>query len=144
MSGTSFDVKPQGFSEIQQRLLQISGADFSQLLDNVGALVESQTRRRIQEQKKGPDGTAWRQWSPAYAARRRGGHSLLQGEGHLMDSIQYLRSGTTVEVGTNLVYGAVHQHGHKGIPARPYLGLSSDDEAELVELIDDFVDRLVS
>jgi phage gpG-like protein len=40
-------------------------------------------------------------------------------------------------VGTNLIYGATHQFGdeERGIPARPYLGLSDDDRRAVVRVL---------
>ena len=45
-------------------------------------------------------------------------------------------SGASVEVGSNLVYAATHQFGDpdRRIPARPYLGLSADDERDIEAL----------
>jgi len=141
----SIRVQAKGFTASQKQLLQMGGPDFTaELLESVGALVESQTRRRIQEEKESPEGEAWEAWSERYAATRHGGNSLLQGEGDLLDSIQYLAGDDEVEVGSNLVYAATHQYGDpgRGIPARPYLGLSDEDEQEIDELIRDFAGDL--
>jgi phage virion morphogenesis protein len=66
-------------------------------------------------------------------------HALLVGRGDLRDSIQNYTSGDTIRVGTNLVYGAIHQFGSNGaeggIPARPWLGLSREDEREITDLV---------
>jgi len=40
-----------------------------------------------------------------------------------------------VDIGTNVEYGAVHQYGHKGIPARPYLMLQDEDEEPIRKAI---------
>lgn len=42
-----------------------------------------------------------------------------------------------MEVGLNLVYGAIHQFGGEeagrlGLPARPYLGLSAEDDLDAI------------
>ncbi|MBU2713731.1 phage virion morphogenesis protein [Zooshikella sp. WH53] len=58
-----------------------------ELLDTLGATVESQTRRRIEEEQTAPDGSPWPTWSSGYAATRHGNQSLLQNEGHLVDSL---------------------------------------------------------
>lgn len=139
---TAFTIKSNGFAAAQRKLLQMGSLDLhSELLENVGALVESQTRQRIQEDKIGPDGQAWAEWSERYGRTRNSGQSLLQSEGDLLDSIQYLVGRDVVEVGSNLIYAATHQYGDdaRGIPARPYLGLSDEDERELDELLRDVV-----
>lgn len=124
-------------------LARLSPALLAQMSDEVGALVEDQTKRRIADDKTAPDGTPWAPWSARHAARitKRNqitARSLLVGEGDLLGSIQNLVTGTEIRVGTNLEYGAVHQFGSAdggGIPARPYLGLSAADSAEIEKLI---------
>jgi phage virion morphogenesis protein len=128
---------------LAQRIEALADADTPSLLDAVGAEVESQTRRRIAEERQAPDGTPWAAWSPRYAATRHGGHSLLQAGGGLLDSIQYLVAAAAVEVGSNLVYAAIHQFGgaeagKPQLPARPYLGLSPDNLADLGRLVDEW------
>lgn len=112
------------------------------LLDAIGAELESSTRRRIDEEKESPEGVPWRVWSQRYARTRDGQHSLLIGEGELLDSIQYTIDGRGfVDLGSNLVYAATHQFGDpdRNIPERPYLGVSSDDESALEDAIADIV-----
>ena len=53
--------------------------------------------------------------------------------------------GDEVEVGTNVEYAAIHQFGGDevgiNIPARPYLGLSPDNEADLLSVVEDFIEE---
>lgn len=145
MSAT-FYIRTEGFNRSRNALLQLSNpGQMVDLLENIGALVESQTRRRIQEEKTGPDGKAWQAWSDRYARNRPGGRSLLQSEGGLLDSIQYLVTDGEVEVGSNLIYAATQQYGDdaRGIPARPYLGISDENEAEIDELLQDHYRELL-
>jgi phage virion morphogenesis protein len=115
----------------------------AQLLDIVGSEVESQTRRRLGEEKQSPDGEAWASWSPAYAARRPGKGGLLELEGHLLDSVTYNVERDEVQVGSNLAYAGVHQKGSKDgdTPARAYLGLSTENAADVQALVLDFIER---
>lgn len=126
-----------------RRGLEGASRDMKQdLLDAIGAELESSTRRRIDEEKESPEGDAWAVWSPNYARTRDGQHSLLIGENELLDSIQYAIDGRGfVDLGSNLVYAATHQFGdpERNIPERPYLGVSSDDEAALEAAIADIV-----
>ncbi|XDF79266.1 phage virion morphogenesis protein [Aliivibrio fischeri] len=85
-----------------------------ELLDSLGAIVESQTRRRIADEKTAPDGTAWQAWSSGYEKTRHGNQSLLQGEGDLLDSIQYIVEKNQVRIGSPLPYAGVHQDGFSG------------------------------
>ncbi|WP_028294284.1 phage virion morphogenesis protein [Oceanobacter kriegii] len=130
-----------------EALAKLNEQDQADLLEGIGALVESQTHRRIRDEKTGPDGTPWDGWSDGYRNTRHGGNSLLMGEGHLDDSIQYLIEGDQVSVGSNLIYAAIHQlggtpdmaPGPAAIPARPFLGLSQDDEQDVADLMEDFL-----
>ena len=55
----------------------------------------------------------------------------------------------SVEVGTNVVYGAIHQFGGAAgrkdrrvtIPARPFHGVSNEDRTELLAIINDHLQR---
>ena len=120
--------------------------DFTQLLDDVGGRMASVAKGRIEETKAGPDGTPWPAWSPKYAKGRRSGASLLFDEDNLRFDIHHVVEGNRLEVGSNIPYAGVHQHGSKqatgrggGIPARPYLGMSAEDEADIVLLAQDFL-----
>jgi len=111
--------------------------DISALLEAAGQLGESQAKARIEAGGPGPDGTDWPDWSPRYAATRKEGHSLLRGEGNLLDDIAARPpQGDSVSWGSGLVYAGVHQDGNEdmGIPARPYLGVSAEDAREFEEI----------
>lgn len=133
--------------EAAKKIGRIGEFNSAQLLDEVGFLLSEQTRDRLINEKTSPDGDAWPAWSPAYAATRGSNHSLLIGEGSagLEGSIQHVVDGDAVEVGSNLVYAAIHQFGGaevgKNIPARAYLGLSDENTAELHQLVIDHFDE---
>lgn len=135
-------------SRLSDRLARIGRASPDPLLDAVGALLASSAKRRIRSEKRGPDGEPWRSWTPAYAATRHAGQSLLLAGGGLDDSITHLVAGHGVEVGSNLVYAAIHQLSGAGtsrpnIPARPYLGVSDEDAQDIVALAEDWADGLL-
>lgn len=142
MAGVVHDVRLES-EAAQAALSRLSPALLAQLADEVGSLVEDQTKRRIVQEKTAPDGTPWAPWSPRHAARlsQKTARSLLVGVGDLRDSIQNLVTGTDIAVGTNLIYGAIQQFGgdtaagHPAIPARPYLGLSAENASEIEQLV---------
>ncbi len=109
------------------------------LLEDVGAIVESQTRRRLGQEKKSPDGKSWKKWSDKYARTRNSGHKLLENKGHLMDSLDFKVIGTEVHIGSNLIYSATHQMGRGNIPARPFLGISPENKNEINQVINDWL-----
>lgn len=128
-----------------RRLLDNLGADaFDKLLDVAAATMESQTRRRLQESKRSPQGEPWEPWSEGYARGRKGRGALLDRTGALIDAVYSRTTGSGVEVGSSVIYAAAHQDGSpsQGIPARPFLGLGPEDERELVEIFEDYLGRV--
>lgn len=147
---TAITIEFPDLEELEARINRLAGIDFTQLLDDVGGRMASVAKGRIEETKAGPDGTPWPAWSPKYAKGRRSGASLLFDEDNLRFDIHHVVEGNRVEVGSNIPYAGVHQHGSKqatgrggGIPARPYLGMSAEDEADIVLLAQDFVSDLL-
>lgn len=120
--------------------------DQAQLLHELGVELEGQTKERFDE-KVGPDGSPWKAWSPRYAERQRKynpGASILRGGGPgLYESISSRVSGGRLSIGSRLVYAGVHQEGWaaKNIPARPYLGISRENQEDLVTVMTEFVRR---
>lgn len=123
------------------------------ILKIVGQVVEGQTRNRLSKEKKTPAGKPWDDWSEEYAGSKHGrdanhgphpdslrvsgSHSLLELSGDLIDSVQRLVSGDAVEVGSNLPYaGAMNK-------TRQYIGLSRENEEEIEETVDDFLDSFL-
>ena len=98
-------------AQIQAHIERLSDAG-EQLLNLIGAEVETQTHRRLRNEKTAPDGAPWLDWSERYAKTRHSNHSLLMSEGELDDSIQYYTNRNTVHVGSPLVYASLHQNGH--------------------------------
>lgn len=130
----------------RQRLRMLSSMRLGRLYQVLGSELESQTRRRIAEEKSAPDGENWDEWSEAYAARRPKRGGLLDLDGGLVESIAFEVTGDAIVVGSNLVYALVHQEGFdkKNIPARPYLGVSDENLEDLGQLVIDFIERQLS
>lgn len=145
MSGAVLTYDGRGLKRVAKPIDSLAQIDRRALMDVVGATIESQTKRRIEDEKTDPEGTRWQAWSEGYAETRHQGNSLLMGAGDLDDSLTHtvLLGADCVEVGSNLIYAATHQYGdeRRNIPARPYLGISSDDEAEIYAVLDDFLER---
>ena len=125
------------------------------LLAQLGEYTLRTTRARFKSQTA-PDGTAWAALQPWYKKEKsQNKNRVLTLRGYLRGQlVSQVVGGKSVEVGSNLIYAAVHQFGsarpqnlerlqrrHKKefiarettIPARPYLGLSDADRNELVE-----------
>ncbi len=89
--------------------------------------------------------SGWAPLAPATLKKKRGG-SILREKNHLMNSINATPVGNAVLVGTNRIYGAIHQFGGRAgrggsakIPARPYLLVQDEDWPEMVEQLGDYI-----
>ncbi len=158
MSGVGIELSETGLGEALLKIDNIADAPKEQLAEGLGRLVQGQTRRRITDEKTAPDGTPWQEnWA---------GTSILYQSGALVQSIDYVATPDSVMIGSGLVYARIHQQGGKiepksakalafmvgnqfrlvqsvTMPARPYLGLSPDNENEIVETTEDWLERLV-
>lgn len=140
MAGVTASLTTEGLDVAIGRLARLEGFEMATLADAAGAILESSTRRRIEETKRAPDGTHWVAWSEKYDdTRDHDRHSLLINEGDLRDSIASYSTGREVHVGSTLIYAAHHHFGGdeigSGIPARPFLGVSDDDRIDLADLV---------
>ena len=136
---------------LDKRVARLAGMDVHQLLLGIGAEVESQTRRRIQEEKRSPEGVDWEPLKESTVkqytrlGRSTGRQALLELTGELLDSIESQVSGDAVYVGSNKEYARVHQLGSEdgSIVSREYLGISDENQLDLEKLVVDFVEDLL-
>ena len=120
----------------------LSASDRQSLMKGLGEEIVEQSRSRILETQQDPEGNQWQDYAASTLRGLKAQEladvvSLLHREGYLQSSIDVQRkSSWDVLVGSVMEYAAVHQWGYKprNIPARPYLGLSTDDIADLTEL----------
>ncbi len=77
-----------------------------EMYDEIGQMLASAVLRRF-ETETGPDGT---KWAPSRRARKKGGQTLTD-SARLRQSITHRADAAGVEVGTNVVYAAIHQFG---------------------------------
>ena len=139
-------------AELQRRTGNIQPA-----MEGIGQILVSNTQQRFVDQVD-PDGLPWKELSAATLARRRkagSGAQILRDTERLASSITY-NTGGTVELGTNVVYAGTHQYGAKkgsygrtrkggpipwgDIPARPFFGYNDQDQADVLELLQRYID----
>lgn len=112
MVQTRIDVQSTQLSAAIDRLYK-AVLDTSPAFQDIGELALL-TVRGYFDRQEAPDGSPWQQLSPAYLAykrRRRFRASILQKRGVLFKSVAYSASRNEAQVGTNLVYGRIHQFG---------------------------------
>jgi phage virion morphogenesis protein len=119
----------------------------------IGEDLVKSTKKRFTDSLS-PDGKAWTLNSPLTLKRKRGNKPLI-GEGTLRDQIAYAEAGDTLTIFSTMEYAATQQFGAKqgafgrtrrnapipwgDIPARPFLGVSLDDELMIEETIGDYL-----
>lgn len=161
MSGAAIQIRLDDHGVIQA-LAQAAAraADLTPLLDNIGASLVRSTEMRF-EREQGPDGQAW---PPSIRALIEGGKTLLD-QGILYASLTHRATPTSVEVGSNVLYAAVHQFGATieaknakalkfkvggryvskesvTIPARPFLGIDDGDRTMIAETVSKWLEAL--
>ena len=137
MNGVKIEITTRGVVNARRVLDRLSHFDTRDLLDNIGAVVETQTRRRLSEEKTDPEGQPWEPLSERYAAwkEKHSSGGILELEGDLIGSITHKPSHDAVQIGSNVLYSTAHQLGTEDIPERPYLGLSDDNADEVEEAV---------
>lgn len=142
MSGTSIRIDVDD-SQVRQALNGIAsrGENLQPAYENIAPMLLASTLDRF-ERGIDPDGKPWK---PSQRAAREGGQTLVD-KGHLRDSLTFSATAEYAEVGTNIIYAAIHQKsGYTGrnhaafMPERAFLGIDGDDRAEIIHILRDHV-----
>lgn len=129
-------------------------ADPTPAMRSLGDYFMRSTRQRFQE-GTAPDGSVWAPKSPVTLARHPGKTQPLIRDGFLSRSISAEAFPDRVEWGSDRAYAAVQQFGAAqgafgrtsrggpipwgNIPARPFLGISAEDEVAVLDIIDEWL-----
>ena len=156
--GVSFTFDQTALEGALKAVGELVTFDGAALMESVAALGESQTRRRITDEKTAPDGTPWK-------PNLEGTSILLQSGQNLLASVAFTSTADEAVWGASWEYAHVHQDGivitpktaaalrfkvgrktaHAAsvtIPARPFVGLSTENRTEIEELVTDVFGRL--
>ena len=149
------------------RKLAARSSNLQPALKEIGVALTESTKQRFGT-STGPDGQRWAANAQATIARHlgrtkgnykksgglssRGAQRLankkpLVGETlSLSARINYRTSTNSLEIGSPMIYAAIQQFGGKAgrggkvtIPARPFLGVSSTDAAEIVRIVEKYL-----
>ena len=138
--------------------------DMTPIFDRIAEYMVPATKKRFVS-STAPDGTRWRKKSPttlaAYLARGDGNRPkpLIGPSGRLGKEIAQLVTRDSAEIGSALEYSGVMQDGAKkgafgkgrngrpvpwgDIPARVWLGISADDEKNILDIVDEHVGEAI-
>ena len=141
------------------KTLSERGANLDPVMAEIGAVLLASTQQRF-ETETGPEGKSW---PKSLRARLENGQTLSKSN-RLRLSLTYRASKDAVEVGTNVIYAAIHQFGGRitakskpylafrlpgggfikkksvTIPARPFLGIDAGDRAEIAAILSDYLE----
>ena len=155
---SSINLKVEGdVQRLMKRLGRIASVDKAGINNAIAEGLRTSTIERFQAEKS-PDGKKWKQ---SIRAREEGGKTLIKSAA-LRSSIRSEASAEGLVVGTNDIRAATHQFGDTRIikakrkkalrfrvsgrwvskkevkvtiPARPFLGVSEEDEEEIKKLL---------
>lgn len=131
-------VTPLGFQEIAAKLNSLSLAtDTEETLDVAGAFLLNQIKTRFLNQEA-TDGSRWKESKGSIFRRKKGrdGGTLFD-TGRLFESITLGRAGPGKRViFTDVEYAPKHQFGLDGNPVREFLGISTEDELGVRNIIE--------
>lgn len=120
-----------------------AGEDMGAVFTDIGEGLLNSHRDRFERQES-PDGEPWAPLSPKYRARKKkNADKILVLEGFMRDTLAYNADGSGLELGTNRIQGATMQFGDedRNIEARPFLGVSADDEAMILDILSDHFEQ---
>lgn len=147
MAGITLDYRIED-EQVRRALDELvrRGGDAEPAMAAIGEDLDRSHRDRFDHQVS-PDGNPWAPLDPTYKARKpRRKNEILVLNGYLRDTLRYEAGPDSLAFGTDRVYGATHHFGDedRGIPARPWLGFSEDDEAKAVRTLLEYLEAPLS
>jgi phage virion morphogenesis protein len=126
------------------RNLKQTIGDITPVLEEIGEELVYSTKQRFGS-TTGPDGHRWEENSPVTLEHKRGNRPLTGETGSLRDEInKQLLDPDTLAIVSPMEYSAMQQFGGTkaefpnlwgDIPARPFLGISDEDNEEILDII---------
>lgn len=147
MAGAFIEVKVDT-REIEKALrdLQAVAGDLQPAFRDIGEYLLRSHNERFRAGVD-PEGNLWDELDPEYKARKpKNQDKVLVLSGNLMEKLVYQVSPNELLFSTGvetIKYAATHQFGREddGIPKRPFLGISSDDESEILGILRRHLER---
>ena len=148
MAGAHIDIDVIGMERVArviQRLVETSH-DVDPILQDIGEHLLNSTKERFATEAA-PDGRPWEPLKPDYAEykrKKKPNAGMLIWDNLLRGQLAYVVGGGELTLGSNRPYAARQHFGFHGPdslgryfdhPARPWLGVSTDDEGEIVHIL---------
>lgn len=167
MAGATLEFDNKQVLDAIRQAVKVLG-DPTLLHQDMGEHLEISHRSRFQA-GVAPDGTPWTPLSPRYqAVKSKNKNKILMHEGRLFNDLHWQADAEGVLLGTNRPYASYHQFGtpaytieprtkkalmwpggpgprkkveHPGLPPRPFLGTSEEDDRRLEEIAMEHMQR---
>lgn len=129
-----------GFGRLEAlaQRLQDFAASRQTLLRQLGQLIRTQHQRRVLSEKTSPDGAAWAKLKP-YTVRKKGNSNILVETGRMAKAWNLQYGGDSVRMTNGTSYLHWHQGGTSRMVARPVMGFSGANLAEIAQAVQAFV-----
>ncbi|MDK2598653.1 phage virion morphogenesis protein [Pseudoalteromonas obscura] len=124
--------------------------DLSDPMNEIAAIMEGASEDAFAEERSPVTGETWQGLSENYLKqnpKRVGGQMLQVSAGGLAASIAADSGDFWAEIGSNKPYAAIHNFGGKpgmapgpaAMPQRQYLGVSAEEEQQIIEVLASFI-----
>lgn len=141
MAGVQLDINRADFDRVDRALGNAIRGSNGDLMAILADFVLSETQMNF-EREQTPDGSAW----PKSQRAAETGGKTLQDTRRLRNSYTYIANDLRAEIGTNVIYAAIHHHGGdtgRGhavtLPSRPALGITLEMQGEMHQLYTDWM-----
>lgn len=135
--------------KLQDKLksLKLSSSEEREILEAIGTEIETQIEERFENQRD-VSGNKWKdisQKTREYYNKKGIVGSILSRTRQLRDTIESQVNNSQLLTGATKVYAAVHNFGDdsRNIPQREFLGLSSDNYADIENIINEFLENSI-
>ena len=144
MSGVRIGLDKKDFADLDSVLAHAIRGDTGVLMKAIGEHVLAETLINF-DQEQTPEGQSWEQ------SQRAGieGGKTLQDTRRLFQSYTYIASDDLAEIGSNVIYAAIHHFGGDtgrnhavSLPARPALGVSPEIQSDIRSLYTQWASKL--
>lgn len=131
--------------------LQQAAGDLSPAFREIAEVLIESTKQRFSD-GSGPDGQPWADNAPVTVERKGRNKPLVDGGNLQQQFAKNIIGGHTLEIFNTLEYAAMQQFGGTkaefphlwgDIPARPFMGLSGEDEDAVLTIIRDHLQQAI-
>ncbi|TQF69559.1 phage virion morphogenesis protein [Pseudoalteromonas luteoviolacea] len=148
MAGVKLNLKfddRQLSTQLNQMVSELSNP--KALHQDIGEYLQLSTAERW-DKEQAPDGSSWEGLKESTKERKtKNKNSILRENDFLRDTLAYFADDDGVEFGSNRVQAALMQWGGSddmapgpaAVPSRQFLGLSNEDEDEIIQLTEGFM-----